>query len=232
MKHYAVYYLIDPETQEKRYVGISNDPYRRFHAHLDATAHPRRHSACWIRGLQTRGLRPILRVAALVQSQEEAKRVEIALIAQLPGLTNISEGGEGGSGVRWSEERKAAQAARMRERYRDPRARAKLGEATKRGWDNPESRARASKASAGRRMSEEAKTRIATTLTGHAVSTETREKLRRAISGKKHTEETRLKMSQSHRGHLTSEEARLKISIANLEHCISQWQSHGGSSNE
>lgn len=66
----------------------------------------------------------MLRVVAWA-NWDDAERMEIALIARFPDLTNTSTGGEGGTGVRWGAERKAAHAARMRERYASPDARAR-----------------------------------------------------------------------------------------------------------
>lgn len=206
----AVYYLVDPETFEIRYVGISTDPRRRYSAHLKDQSHAQRHSSCWIRGLTLRGLKPVLRIAVYTQTQAEAKRIEIALIAKLPNLTNISSGGEGGTNVRWSDERKAAHSARMRERYQDPEARARHGEATKRGWDNPESRARASIASTGRVQSMETRAKKSATLMGHTLSQEAIAKIAASHTGTVASLETRAKMSASHMGHVVSAESRAK----------------------
>lgn len=196
MRPCAVYYLIDPRNEKIRYVGISLDPKRRYLAHLKPVGS--RYSACWVRSLIKAGLRPTLRIAVWLQNVEEAKRVEISLIASHSDLTNLSTGGEGGSGVWFSAERRAAHGLRVKERYKDPEARKRHSEAAKLGWENPEARARASLASTGRHMSEEAKVKIKNALLGHAVTDEMRSKLRAANIGRLASVEIRAKMRVAH----------------------------------
>lgn len=215
----AVYYLLESETREVRYVGISVDPKRRYSSHLKSKGS--RHCECWIKGLVLRGGLPVMRVVAWLQDISEAKRVEIALIAYHQNLTNLSTGGEGGSGVWFSAERRAAHGARVRERYKNPEARAKQSEATKHGWDNPESRARARNASLGRRHSIETRARIAAKAS-RIKGPEELLKMREHNLGKKHSEETRAKMSSSHRGHAVTEETRRKISFTKQQQALNK----------
>lgn len=58
MKTY-IYGLIDPETNEMRYVGKSNNPKVRYQSHLtDKKSNP--HKTSWIKSLSNRGLKPKL----------------------------------------------------------------------------------------------------------------------------------------------------------------------------
>lgn len=91
----SVYYLIDPRTQQVRYVGYTHRPYRRYVDHT--TSKEITHKGNWILGLQKIGLQPIFSVRCVVQTEDEAKRIEIALIARLPNLTNMTAGGDGGA---------------------------------------------------------------------------------------------------------------------------------------
>lgn len=93
MKPCAVYYLVDPVTREPRYVGVSVSPLRRYlERHLGVDAN--NHKDVWIRKLKSQGLKPEL-VIKCWTSEEDARRIEIALIAKLPNLTNCTAGGDG-----------------------------------------------------------------------------------------------------------------------------------------
>jgi hypothetical protein len=230
-KSCAVYYLIDPETKEIRYVGISVNPRQRYRAHL--TTREKSRCACWIKSLRGRCAVPHMRIIAWVQDEEEAKRIEVGLIARLSNLTNLTDGGDGGvlpeacakmsvshHGVKLSESHRAAQSAGQRKRYENLEARMKMKVAADRAWSNPESRVRASAASTGRRMPAEACERIRATLMGHKVTEEARAKMSVGHKGKTHSVETRAKMSASHKGHITTEETRQKISFVKRQRAI------------
>lgn len=222
MRPCAVYYLVDPETQQVRYVGISVDPVRRYSGHVKTKATG--HSANWIRSLTLRGLLPVLRIAAWVQDTEEAKRVEIALIARHQNLTNMSSGGEGGSGVWFSNERRTAHSARMRERYKSPEARAKHGEVTRAGWNKSGARERASAASKGRKHSAESREKIRRLNLGKKHSPESYAAGALKRTGRKLSLETRAKMSASRTGHTVSKESRDKSRITHLRIAVERAQ--------
>lgn len=206
----AIYYLVDPITSLVRYIGLSVNPIRRYKTHISTL--DLAHRSCWVKSLAEQGFTPILRVLVWVQNVEEAKRLEIALIAKHQNLTNISTGGEGGTGVWFSVERRRAHGDRMRERYRNPEARAKQSEAAKKGWENLESRAKASAASTGRMQSSEVRAAKSLKLMGHEVTPESRLKMRLSHTGVPLSEETKAKMSATRMGHTVSLEARAKAS--------------------
>lgn len=101
MTGHAVYTLCDPQTMGIRYVGYSKRVNERYKAHLlnDTVTHRGR----WVGKLIRAGLAPVLRVLCIVQGMDEAKRVEIALIASYrkkgTRLTNSTSGGDGVSGT-------------------------------------------------------------------------------------------------------------------------------------
>jgi len=94
---YSLYLLMDPETSEDRYVGYSVDPMRRYGDHLSSRGAC--HRVNWILNLASRGLKPVLKILAVVDTVEEVKRLEVALIAKLRNrgdrLVNGTDGGEG-----------------------------------------------------------------------------------------------------------------------------------------
>lgn len=102
-KRWAIYYLIDPRTEGVRYVGYACDPYQRFINHcgdMDET-----HKTHWIRELhRATGNLPVLSIRCWLETRNEAKRIEVALIATLRArgvnLTNTTDGGDGGAGMR------------------------------------------------------------------------------------------------------------------------------------
>lgn len=127
-----MYYLLDPITQRVRYVGCSFRPFERFRrGHLDGRSET--HKARWIRKLLREGLRPILEIKCILQTEEEAFRVEIALIARLKThgeqLTNNTAGG--GGVMDPSSESRARQSESQRKRYEDPVEREFTGLLTK-----------------------------------------------------------------------------------------------------
>lgn len=96
---YSVYYLLDPHTEQVRYVGYSKHPSVRYRrAHLKAVR--KGHRDNWIRSLLAIGLKPQLSICCILETKEEAVRIEIALIALLRqrgiDLVNTTVGGEGG----------------------------------------------------------------------------------------------------------------------------------------
>ena len=90
-----IYGLVDPETDEMRYVGKSNNPKVRYQYHLaDKNTNP--HKTAWIRRLSERGLKPNLVILEeTTQKQwEERERYWIKHYRDEGApLVNILEGG-------------------------------------------------------------------------------------------------------------------------------------------
>jgi predicted GIY-YIG superfamily endonuclease len=70
MLHF-VYELIDPRTNAVGYVGITDNPNRRFLAHLGDTETNHRKQR-WMRQLQSEGLEPRMRILEVLETKEEA----------------------------------------------------------------------------------------------------------------------------------------------------------------
>jgi hypothetical protein len=108
VKSFSLYYLVDPFSEEIRYVGYSRDPEKRYLTHVKQALLRRTHKECWIASLLDQGAYPKLSICCIVQDADEAKRVEVALIALLKerglDLTNGTTGGDGSAGFKWSKE--------------------------------------------------------------------------------------------------------------------------------
>ena len=98
----AVYYLLDPQgcstpvVGEAAYVGITRNPRVRLSQHLSSK--PRCLKQSWVRWLLSKGRRPVLSVRCFVETEDEAFRLEVALIRALRArgvrVKNTSSGGE------------------------------------------------------------------------------------------------------------------------------------------
>jgi hypothetical protein len=94
-----IYALCDPKTLEVRYVGKSNTPHKRLSFHLNKKSLSTDNAKnFWLRGLLTKGVRPILVVLQMVTGDRwaEAERAWIVTFRMVGAhLTNTSDGGEG-----------------------------------------------------------------------------------------------------------------------------------------
>jgi hypothetical protein len=108
MSSFSIYYLIDPIDGRVRYVGYSRKPEKRYEAHILQSFACRTHKETWIWSLVKQDILPILSIRCIVQGADEAKRLEVALIASLKrkgiDLTNGTRGGDGSAGFKWSQE--------------------------------------------------------------------------------------------------------------------------------
>lgn len=100
MKKIFIYALNCPDTDMTRYVGKTENFFIRFDHHLKNCFKQRTHKACWIRSLITQGKSPTLEILDEVSEEEsnfwEREWIKLYRMLGFP-LTNIAEGGEGGS---------------------------------------------------------------------------------------------------------------------------------------
>ena len=108
-----VYALIDPRTNELRYIGKSKaDSLRRAKSHTSKKSLKLRdHCHSWLRSLVSAGFRPDVEVLergiASMEDLSEAERFWIAYFRFIGSrLTNMTDGGEGGSGSKSLETRR------------------------------------------------------------------------------------------------------------------------------
>lgn len=113
MKTIYIYKLIDPITNDVRYVGKTNNLVRRFSAHLKRSKTNKYHSARWINSLLNKDLKPILEIIEECDETnwEEREIYWINHYREKYDLTNILEGGGhtatyGRLGKPWSDEQR------------------------------------------------------------------------------------------------------------------------------
>lgn len=94
-----IYALIDPRTDDIRYIGKTEDPKQRLRWHIWNGGRVSDMKRAWITALKDAGLEPTIRILEIVPGGvdwEEAERRHIS-IAKTAGanLTNGTDGGEG-----------------------------------------------------------------------------------------------------------------------------------------
>jgi len=98
MKTTFIYELIDPITDETRYIGKSDNPSKRLSGHLKDKSHT--YKVSWIKSLKNNNLYPILNIIDEVNESEWQfwERFYISLYRSWNcRLVNLAQGGEGGS---------------------------------------------------------------------------------------------------------------------------------------
>lgn len=127
-----IYVLIDPRTEEIRYVGKTVNPYKRFYKHY--SEHETNYKSRWIEQLRKLDLKPRMEIIEAVATENWQER-EIYWIAELRAqgcrLTNVTTGGEGCNGYVASEEARRKISARTKGRKLTDEQRRKLGIASK-----------------------------------------------------------------------------------------------------
>lgn len=124
-KEYILYVLIDPITNQIRYVGqTSMTLKRRLTCHISKKE--KTHKKYWINSLIKNGLKPIIKEVAKFNTQEEVNLEEIKLIKKLRedkvDLTNIADGGNVTSGYKFTEEQKNKMMGRKPHNLGKPRS--------------------------------------------------------------------------------------------------------------
>ena len=111
VSQFIVYGLIDPVTQEIRYVGRSTSGLSRPKAHFRPHAiksKKRTHCASWVKSLHRLGLVPTIMILDEFLDASELSETERFYISYFKSLgcnlTNITSGGEGCSGYKQSKE--------------------------------------------------------------------------------------------------------------------------------
>lgn len=90
-----IYSLIDPVTNETRYIGKANDPQKRLKGHIADAARRDYPVYRWIRKLISSGKCPVLNVLEYAEDWKEAeKRLIKASIEKGDKLLNVAEGGD------------------------------------------------------------------------------------------------------------------------------------------
>jgi predicted GIY-YIG superfamily endonuclease len=93
-----IYALLDPDTEEVRYIGKTNDLNKRMSGHCTVNRNPKTHKARWINKLIAQGKTPKMLVIEECNEDtwEEAECRWIAHYRTVNNkLTNIADGGRG-----------------------------------------------------------------------------------------------------------------------------------------
>lgn len=100
MEEIYVYTLTDPIDNLIKYVGITNNIHKRMITHLNDNRNTLKSS--WIKNLKSKGLKPILEVIDITDSENYIK-IEQYWISQMKTwgfpLKNMTDGGDGSYGV-------------------------------------------------------------------------------------------------------------------------------------
>jgi predicted GIY-YIG superfamily endonuclease len=102
---FYIYTLIDPTTNEIKYIGYTKNPKKRIWEHIrDAKKGIRTYKCEWIRSLLSKNSEPILEIMSEFDSHDKVLLEEIRLIKEFKEsgskLTNLTNGGDGQNGVK------------------------------------------------------------------------------------------------------------------------------------
>lgn len=201
LREWFIYVLIDPRSDEIRYVGWTYDVEKRVRDHISKARKQHNYKANWLVQLENEGLRPLYRVLESGTGDWAAAEQRWIAYYRAEGarLTNLTNGGEGIVGYVFSEETRQRMSAAKKGRKQSPEA-IERSHAPLRGRKRP--------AWIGAKISATRKAR------GYTLSDETKEKIRRSVTGFRHTEETRAKIAAVWRGRHHTDEAKQKQAAA------------------
>lgn len=181
-----LYTLNCPLTGEIRYLGKSDNPFKRFKGHLELAHVKQSHKNSWILSLRAQELKPwmeLLDEAPVAEWQfweREYIRVFRAIGIK---LTNLTEGGDGSLGHQASTETRQ----KMRASHKGHRT-------------STETRNKIRSSLKGRPRSLEICEKLSVSHIGKSHSADTKRKMSVSRTGKACTQSTRLKISRSMRG--------------------------------
>jgi group I intron endonuclease len=203
----SIVYLAVNSVNGKKYIGRTSRPLKkRWGAHVTESCHPDRAGSRYAfhRAIKKYGKEAfLLSILQECSSLEESKSAEMSWIAKLgslvPGGYNMTLGGEGALGFRFSPEAKERlrQIAIGQGRRPSPIAIQKAVETKKsKAWPHsPETIAKLTAAAQGRVPSQACLEARKASKIGHKLSEETKAKIRAKAIGRKHSEETKAKLS-------------------------------------
>ena len=140
---FYIYELIDPSTNEVRYIGQTVDAYERLYNHLEEAKYGNSHKNKWIRKLVKNGMRPILNVIDEIESDIYFWEMFYINLYRSWGirLTNIAISNLGGGDTFTNDPNKEKRRRRMSElgklKYSNPAERLKTKELSTKAWENP-----------------------------------------------------------------------------------------------
>lgn len=227
-----IYALIDPRTQEVRYIGKANNPFDRLKGHLGEKK-SNTHKYHWIETLKTELIVPILQILEVCDkvAWQEKEIYWIKFFKSIgSNLTNSTDGGDGytemskevrekisklnrlNKGRKFSEERNRKIGEKTRIRFSNPEYRKRMGEIQKRIQQDPEFKKRKSESHKGKHnYSEEVKKKIGEQTRLRSSNPEYKKKMCASQKGKHHlSDEAKRKVGESTRIRFKNPEYRKK----------------------
>lgn len=180
--HVYIYRLIDPRTNEVRYIGKAVDLHARLRAHINRKA-GRAHRDCWLQNLRDNGLEPVMElVGSCFESEwEDFEKMWIADYRKAGcDLVNATAGGDGSLGLKHRPET----IVKLRAQRNTPEHRKRMS-LQARFVRTPETRRRLSVARKGRKMPDSMREKRRIYMTGRKLSEETKAKMRAAWAKRK-----------------------------------------------
>lgn len=192
MKTTFLYTLSCPTTGAIRYLGKSDNPFKRFKQHIWDADRRKSHKNNWILSLRAQGLKPWMELLDEVPVTEwqfwEREYVRVFRAIGLK-LTNLTAGGEGRNGD------KVSSATRLKMSI------AHSGDKN---------------SFFGKHHSLETRERLRRSNEGKCLSGVTKEKIGISGIGRRHSPEARAKIGAAHLGKPLSSEHRVKLSVSHL----------------
>jgi hypothetical protein len=167
-----IYALVDPRTDEVRYIGKTKHLGRRLRDHQDESVEGKKsHRHNWIRQMLAEGHSPqmVLIESGFGEAWRERESFWIDSLRESCRLLNMRNGGDGRSFVVVTEEVRAKQSASGKARC------------AARGPMPEETRAKLRAANVGKKMSDEARTKLSAAKRGWQPTDETRERMSAAM---------------------------------------------------
>lgn len=209
-------YKITHLISGKAYIGVSNDPDRRFKEHCSAK------TTLVGRAIRKYGKENFDFRVICSAREELAYFYEQPFIAghdtMAPNGYNLKFGGTGG---RHTDETKAKISAAHMGKILTQEHIAKMSAAMTGRVKSDETIAKMSAAMMGHAVSDETKAKLSAAHMGKVLTEEHRAKMSAANMGKTLSEDHRAKMSASQKGRVKTDETRAKISAAKMGHAVS-----------
>jgi len=181
-----IYALIDPITEEVRYIGKSNNPKKRFSGHV--VDKNKTYKTMWIRSLKKQNLSPILEIIDSVSFFEwEFWEQHYISLYRSWGfrLTNLSNGGFGGiNGKRSDETKMKMRNAQLGKRH-SFETKEKLRQINLGNLHSEETKEKNRQSNLGRKQSPAAITKTAAANRGRKNTEECKQRISKKLKGRK-----------------------------------------------
>lgn len=193
-----IYALVDPVSEQVRYVGKSNNPSERIKSHVRTAPFDKTHKAYWIRNLIKNGQQPKLMILEQVDITEWEQKEQYYIQSFHQAGCKLTNGNAGGLG-------EISPTLEVREKL----ARARYGKIT------PDIvRNKISMAHEGMKHTQISKQKMSIMKQGTTHSTETKQKMSLSHKGKQHSLAAKNKISLAKKGKVFTDEHRAKLSLA------------------